>query len=350
MTLREVKIFSACPQSRQETAHNYLDRVQSVAEWSERYGCHGILVFADNGIVDPWLVSQHILANTSHLCPLVAVQPIYMHPCAAAKMVASLGHMYGRRISLNMIAGGFRNDLTAMDDKTPHDDRYRRLTEYTTIIQQLLTSDRGVTFAGHYYNVRNLKIAPKLSPELFPEIMLSGSSPAGAQAAAQLNAVAIKYPERLEDEALAPHKLIGRSGVRIGIIARETNEEAWQVAHERFPAHRRGRLLHRMAMKVSDSHWHRQLSIRAQTSAASDEAYWLGPFENYHTFCPHLVGSYERVARELNGYMNIGHDTFILEIPSSEAELLHTQLAFELAKESRRTLPALQNSSIRIAL
>ena len=27
--------------------------------------------------------------------------------------------------------------------------------------------------------------------------------------------------------------------------------------------------------------------------------YWLGPFHNYKTFCPYLVGSYERVADEL---------------------------------------------------
>ena len=125
-------------------------------------------------IVDPWLVAQHILASTNALCPLVAVQPGYMHPFTAAKMVTSLGMMYGRRIYLNMIAGGFQNDLRALNDHTPHDDRYRRLTEYTLIIQQLLASDQGVTFEGDYYTVRNLRLQPTLPPELFPEIMISG--------------------------------------------------------------------------------------------------------------------------------------------------------------------------------
>src|SRR2546429_6744470 len=53
---------------------------------------------------------RSIIQNTTRLCPLVAVQPIYIHPYAVAKLVASFGHMYGRRIYLNMVAGGFKKD------------------------------------------------------------------------------------------------------------------------------------------------------------------------------------------------------------------------------------------------
>ena len=98
-----------------------------------------MLVYTDNTEVDPWLVAQHIIQSTSRLCPLVAIQPIYMHPYAVAKMVSSLAHLYGRRVYLNMVAGGFKNDLVALNDATPHDRRYERLVEYTTIIQRLLS-------------------------------------------------------------------------------------------------------------------------------------------------------------------------------------------------------------------
>src|SRR2546426_11956881 len=77
------------------------------------------------------LASHITTKNTPRLCPLVAVQPIYMHPYAVAKLVASFGHLYGRRIYLNMVAGGFKNDLVALNDTTPHDQRYDRLIEYT---------------------------------------------------------------------------------------------------------------------------------------------------------------------------------------------------------------------------
>jgi hypothetical protein len=32
---------------------------------------------------------------------------------------------------MNMLAGGFKNDLITMNDSTPHDRRYDRPTEYT---------------------------------------------------------------------------------------------------------------------------------------------------------------------------------------------------------------------------
>ena len=113
---------------------------------AKRSGCEGILVYTDNSLVDPWLVAQIMTQNTERLCPLVAVQPAYMHPYSVAKMVSTLGNMYGRRIYLNMVAGGFKNDLAALNDTTPHDKRYARLVEYTTIIQELLRTTAPLTY------------------------------------------------------------------------------------------------------------------------------------------------------------------------------------------------------------
>src|SRR5207253_10279167 len=64
---------------------------------------------------------------------------------SVAKMVTSLAFLHGRRVYLNMVAGGFTNDLAALNDHTPHDERYSRLGEYTVIIQGLLASDRKST-------------------------------------------------------------------------------------------------------------------------------------------------------------------------------------------------------------
>jgi len=91
-----VRIFSTSPQSKDVPRGRYLHEVAEVARWSEDAGCEGILVYTDNSIVDPWLVSQVILQSTARLCPLVATQPAYMHPYAVAKMVASLGHLHQR--------------------------------------------------------------------------------------------------------------------------------------------------------------------------------------------------------------------------------------------------------------
>src|SRR5690349_8633743 len=103
-----IQFFATCPQSKDFGRADYLQRVVEVAHWSESAGCTGILIYTDNSIVDPWLVAQIVIENTERLCPLVAVQPAYMHPYSAAKMVTSYAYLYGRRIFLNMVAGGFK--------------------------------------------------------------------------------------------------------------------------------------------------------------------------------------------------------------------------------------------------
>jgi alkanesulfonate monooxygenase len=334
-----VKIYSTCPQSQDVEPATYMSAVIDVARWSEDAGCAGMLVYTDNGIVDPWLVSQVVVENTRQLHPLVAVQPIYMHPYTAAKMVATIAYLHGRAVHLNMLAGGFKNDLLALGDETPHDDRYARTIEYTQIMMGLLRG-QTITVDGRFHRVSNLRLTPAVPSELVPAVLMSGSSPAGLAAARVLSATAIKYPRPPGEEELWVDRdddQPGSFGVRVGIIARETADEAWKIAHERFPADRHGQITHKVAMQVSDSHWHRQLSER-QDEPGSDvegepDPYWLGPFQNYRTFCPYLVGSYETVARMAAHYIAVGATTFVLDIPPSAEELRHTGVVFDRARE-----------------
>jgi alkanesulfonate monooxygenase len=326
-----LKVFSTSPQSSAVDRVSYLQNVIDVARWSEHAGCEGILLYTDNSLVDPWMVAQVIIQNTNNLCPLVAVQPAYMHPYWVAKKVATLAHFYGRRVYLNMLAGGFKNDLAALNDTTPHDKRYARLVEYTTIIQELCKGTGPVNYRGEFYTVVNLRMAPPVPSELFPGALVSGSSEAGLSAAAALGAVAIKYPQPAETESDC-HDNPTCFGIRVGIVARANEEEAWEVAHARFPEDRKGQMTHQLAMKTSDSSWHKQLSQMVVHTKAREGPYWLWPFENYKTFCPYLVGSYERVAVELAKYIARGYLTFILDIPPTEEELAHINLVFAQAR------------------
>ncbi len=327
-----IKVFSTCPPSNLAQPDGYVGQVIDVARWSEAAGCEGILVYTDNGLVDPWLVSQIIITHTERLCPLVAVQPIYMHPYSVAKMVATLGALYGRRVYLNMVAGGFKNDLNALNDPTPHDERYARLVEYTSLILALLASGQPVSHEGRYYRVTNVKMTPPLAADLVPGVFVSGSSAAGLEAAVALGATAVQYPKPVAEYVDAGTVGAAESGIRIGLIARKDGDEAWSVARARFPEDRKGQLIHQLAMKVSDSVWHGQLSeLGKATGEAEQNPYWLVPFENYKTFCPYLVGSYERVADEVARYIGVGYRTFILDVPASPEELGHIRVVFERA-------------------
>lgn len=326
-----IEVYTTCPQSKEFAPAEYLRRALEVSAWSDEAGCAGMLIYTDNSIVDPWLVAQAVLRGTRQLCPLVAVQPIYMHPYTAAKIVASLGFLYGRRICLNMLAGGFKNDLLALGDETPHDDRYARTIEYSLIMRGLLEADRPVTFEGRYYKVRGLRMKPVLPADLFPGLLISGSSEAGRAAAAAIRATAIEYPTPPSDQGDGSFPVGLRRGVRIGIIARADAEDAWRVAWDRFPDDRRGRLAHTMATKTSDSVWHRQLSELARESVAEGNPYWLWPFENHLTFCPYLVGDYGTVSDEVARYLRLGASCFILDIPKEPDDLETAGIVFRAA-------------------
>lgn len=326
-----IRVFSTCPMSTAVDQSLYLQRVLDVARWSDQAGCDGILIYSDNSLVDPWLLAQIILQNTERLHPLVAVQPLYMHPYTVAKLVTTCANLYGRRIFLNMVAGGFTRDLLALGDETSHDRRYDRLVEATTIIQALLSGADPVTFSGEFYRVKNLRLNPPLPPGLFPGFTVSGSSVAGMRAAKALGATAVQYPKPAGAYEGGHAGSAEDIGLRVGIVARHDTAHAWKTAWDRFPGDRRGQLTHQLAMKTSDSVWHRQLSQLGREAKDQETPYWLHPFENYRTFCPYLVGSYEEVAGEVAHYIAKGFTTFILDIPPSLSELEHTSIVFERA-------------------
>lgn len=330
---RTIRLFATLPPSTAVEPDAYLETAVRIARWSEEAGCVGSLVYTDNSLLEPWVVAQAIVAKTEHLSPLVAVQPIYMHPYTVAKFVTSIARLYGRRVFLNMVAGGFVNDLLALDDPTAHDARYERLVEYTTIVMRLLDGDGPLSFAGRWYTVKNLRLNPPLPSELLPGITVSGSSIAGISAARALGATAIQYPRPAGNYEGCHELTIADKGIRIGVIARSDADDAWRVAWDRFPIDRKGEIMHQLAMKTSDSVWHRQLSQLADESASRGDAYWLHPFEQYKTFCPYLVGSYDDVATAIAGYLELGFSTFIMDVPRAPDDLAHVRVVFERARE-----------------
>lgn len=322
----DLQVFTTCPPSDRTDPAAYRSQLGEIARWSEAAGCVGTLIYTDNRLYDPWLLAQIVIEQTERLSPLIAVQPVYMHPYTVAKLVATFAHLYSRRLWLNLVAGGFRNDLRALGDETPHDMRYERLVEFGLILKRLLADGGATTFAGAYYQTHNLRLTPPVPPELAPGLIVAGSSRSGALAAQALDATAVTYPQAATEFEPPP---ADRRGIRIGIIARADREEAWDVARRRFPSDRRGQLSHSLAIAVTDSQWHKQLEA---SDVDSQSPYWLHPFKNYQTFCPYLVGDYVTVAAELARYLEHGIATLILDVPASPAELEHIAVALDVAE------------------
>jgi len=326
-----VTVYSTCPGSSERTAAQFRPLIGDIARWTEAAGWRGLLVYTDNRLVDPWAAAQHMIERTERLVPLVAVQPVYMHPFTVARMIRSIGYLYGRQVDLNLVTGGYAGHLQALDCTLDHDARYERLVEYSRVLLELLAVDRPVSHDGEHYRLHRAALTLPWDRALAPRIFVAGSSPACVSAQARLGAVRLAYPRWIEEYGADPTALVG-TGVRMGIIARDTTEAAWQVAHERFPADPRGEKVHDVAARMVQSFWHRSLSADARRSSVPREAYWLYPFRTYKTYCPYLVGSYAEVGELLRRYLDLGVTTLILDEPAEEDDLHHTNVAIRLAE------------------
>jgi len=341
-TFREIsgiEVYTSSPSETVPSPDSYVARLRQAAQWSDWHGCRGMLIYTDNRSTDPWVLAQDVIAHTETLSPLIAVQPVYMHPYAAAQKLAALARVYKRSIDLNFVAGGFQYDLAALDDRLEHDARYERLAEYGSVLTKLLRGERVVA-KGQYYNIFGLKLDWNVSNDLYPMLTVSGSSPAGLKCAQALGAVAVMYPKPLEPNQMSSSSPVFpeaqsaglHTGIRIGILARQSSEDAWIEAKARFPESLQGEAMRKSAVQATDSSWLRQLSTLADHEKKVDRSvYWLGPFGSLKSFCPYLVGSYDEVASYLTAYLRGGVRLIILDAPREEQDLQHASHVIQRA-------------------
>lgn len=293
---------------------------------SDRHGCSGILILTGNEIaVEPWLIAQAMVAGSRHLEPLIAVNPMYMHPFTVARMIGSLGLAYQRRVRLNLVTGTSLSHLTALGDATPHDERYDRLLEYALIVDGLLDGV-PLTFEGRFFTVRGLQLLPVLDKALRPQYYVAGQSDAAMRVADRVGAVNLQM--------LGP-QLAGRpptgQAIHFGIVTRENEKAAWSAARERFPDDELGRFVQDQSMKNTDSQWKHRLQLAATQENEASPGFWLMPFKNFQADCPFFVGGHERTAELLAALVRSGVHTFVLDIPLDERDYENTAAAFAKA-------------------
>lgn len=306
----------------------YWKHIADTIEWSDRHGATGVLLFEGNDTyVQPWLAAQATFANTQRLSPLVAVNPVYMHPFTAAKMVSSFAYLFQRRTYLNMITGTALSYLDALNDQLDKEERYARLREYAELMTLLLQSQgEPVTYEGKYYQTKNLKLEPAVPAELQPVFYIAGQSEAAVETAKAIGAVQMQMLPAELDEGLT----IGLTGIHFGIVARETEDEAWGAAREAFPPDAQGRRIQAFSMNNTDSAWKQRMMMAAKMETGAKPGYWLEPFRNFKADCPYFVGSHSQVAELIANLVRAGIRHFILDVAHAEREFA------EVAKATRQ--------------
>lgn len=316
MTRTKLRVFPAIP--RNSDSAKYIDELMRVARFGDRNGLAGILLFAGNDtLVEPWCIAQHILAHTAQSSPLIAVNPVYMHPFTVAKFVSSFALLYHRKVYLNMITGTATSDLQGLGEQLSHQDRYSRLGEFIHIVRQLLTSTRPVTFSGKFYTANNLQLRPGLPPALMPEFLIAGQSDDAHRIGKEMGCLMMQMlPPSLEQG-------INARGVNFGIFAREGRDQARREAMLFFQDSAEKRELLRYTMENTDSIWKRRLNDAGRNDELHENGYWLLPFLTFQADCPYLVGSYAEIGAKLRRFAEMNVSTIILDVVADEQELGH---------------------------
>ncbi len=310
---------------------DFVGVVSDIGRYADQYGYEGILFHFNHRMMDPFILGSQIIQNTRRLSPIIAVQPPYASPVSTAKMIQGIAYLYGRKVVLNMITGAAPRELEHIHEQLDHDQRYARLAEFIEALKLMLRSDDTVTYEGSHYRYTNLELKPVLPPALMPEFFVAGASAASTNLAVSHADVFITHPEPAElfeehfAEKLKPSGI--KIGIKIGVIARETREAAWEIAKDRYPQSSRGKIITRMKIK-SESEWLRQMALLGTDSEQYDQVYWMGGFNSGVANNPILVGSYQDVAEYMERYLQSGVSVVIAAGIYSEDDFAHANEVF----------------------
>jgi alkanesulfonate monooxygenase len=325
------RLFCNLPNFDSDLA-NFLQTILNIAVHADIYGYEGILFHFNHLMLDPFILGSWIIQNTKKISPIIAVQPNYSTPVATAKMVQSLSYLYGRKVVLNMITGAAKNELEQVYESLDHDQRYLRLSEYIQVLKMAFSSNQPLNFNGEYYKYKDLKVSPGISTELIPDFFIAGSSSASTNVAFNHADVYITHPEPVDlyrnsvSNNLDHSKI--KAGIKIGIIARETKEEAWEIARSRYPQNSRGKIITGMKKK-SESNWLKQMAVLGTEAEHYDDVYWMGGFNSGLANNPILVGSIEEVTAYMIKYFEAGVSVVIVAGLNTEDDFKFTDKVFK---------------------
>lgn len=317
--------------------------IRQIAETADRLGYDGLLIPTGASCTDPWVVAASLVAVTRRIKLLVALRASITGPTLGARQAAALDEALGGRLLLNVVPGGDATELAADGVFLSHDERYEAADEYLAVWKRLLSGET-VDFTGRHVRVAGAKNFHDAVQKPWPPLYFGGSSPAAHELAAKHVDAYLTWGEppeavaaKIADvrERAARHGRTVRFGVRLHVIVRETEAEAWAAA-DRLISHLTDEDIAR-----AQTNYARMDSVGQARMAALHEGrrdrlvvapnLWAGVGLVRGGAGTALVGSPEQVVARLDEYAALGVDTFVLSgYPHLEEAIRFAELAFPL--------------------
>ena len=297
--------------------------LKEIAQAADRLGFKGVLVPTGRGCDDPTITAAALAAHTERLKFLVALRPAVASPTFAARQAAALDRISQGRFIVNIVTGGNPSELAADGVHLGHDQRYAHTREFLAVYRPLLEG-RKVDLDGEFIRVAGARLDFPPVQQPAPPIWFGGSSDAALDVAAEHVDVYLTWGEppeavraKLEAvrERAARHGRTVRFGLRIHLIVRETDAEAWAAADRlisRLPDEAIAAAQRKFA-EESDSIGQKRQSalIRSRDNLEIAPNLWAGIGLVRGGAGTALVGSPATVAARLAEYQALGIETII---------------------------------------
>lgn len=194
------------------------------------------------GAHDVWVLAGALLSYTERLKFLVAIHPGLVAPTLLAKMAATLQEFSRGRLLINVVSGDAKM-LGAYGMTMPHDERYDMADEYLQIWHRLF-AEETVDFKGRHFQTEGAKLALPVGQGIEPPpLWFGGSSEKAIDVAAKHVETYLSWGETPDqigakvDLVKARAEKLGREleyGIRLYVIVRDTDEEAWAAAADLY--------------------------------------------------------------------------------------------------------------------
>ncbi|RFB81782.1 alkanesulfonate monooxygenase [Rhizobium leguminosarum bv. trifolii] len=328
--------------------HNSLDTLTSHARALEEHGWQGALIGTGWGRPDTFTVAASLAARTTTFEPLIAIRPGYWRPANFASAAATLDHLTGGRVRINIVSG--KDDLAAYgDSECDQAHRYARTKEFMRLVRRLWTEE-NVTAGGDHFRVADSTVVPRIEARgdrRHPKFYFGGASEAAERVAATEADVQLFWGEPLEGVRERIGRLKGLSrdldrdlpplefGLRITTLVRDTTDEAWADAEAKVAEMARSKGAgwhdHQRVLAVGQQ---RLLSLYERGDVLDDNLYTApGRFGGGGAGTTWLVGSAADVARSLRKYQDLGITHFVLS---------DTPYLSEIKRQGDQLLPLLR--------
>ena len=328
-----------------------LEYLQQIAGAADRLGYEGVLIPTGKSCEDPWVIASSLIGATKRLKFLVAVRPGLHQPSLAARMAATFDRLSGGRVLVNLVTGGDRGELEGDGVFLDHAERYVQSAEFIRIWREILARSHDgqpYDFEGKHLSVKGATLLYPPVQKPHPPVWFGGSSEAAhALAAEQVDAyLSWGEPPAAVAKKIADVRALAaargrtlRYGIRLHVIVRETDAEAWAAADALISRVDDDTVVRaQAAFAKMDSEGQRRMAAlhaggarRTRADLEISPNLWAGVGLVRGGAGTALVGDAKTVAARITEYAALGIDAFILSgYPHLEEAYRFAELVFPL--------------------